>query len=106
MVAERLNDRACDLSLRHGKQQLVAVRIVDLSRIVAPPGSPRGYGTLLQLAPQVPESIRGQLDEEARFVPTRGVLAEDDLAIAPAYLANCARAVALMPVLLEAELVN
>src|SRR6267378_6377234 len=47
--------------------------------------------------------FRGQLDEQARPVSARGVLAEDDLAFSVTDLADFARTVTFMPALFEAE---
>src|SRR5437867_3203410 len=50
--------------------------------------------------------LRGELDEQARFVSAHGILAEDDLAFSAIDLADFARAVAFMPTLFEAEHVD
>src|SRR6266496_1154211 len=88
------------------KEQLVAVGIVDLEHIVAPPGFLAGNRALGEFTAKVCEPVRGQLDEQARLASTRGVLAEDDLAFAAIDLADRARAVAFMPAPFEAEHVD
>jgi len=47
------------------KQQLVAVGVVDLDAVVAPPGFLGGHGALRQFAAELRQSIRGQLDDRS-----------------------------------------
>src|SRR5215213_9678805 len=97
-VAGRSGGRGRAVALDR-KEQLVAVGIVDLDRVVPPPGFLPGNGTLRDLPAKLREPVHVQFDEEAPFVPARGILAEDDLALAPIDLADGAH----VPMLLEAE---
>src|SRR5258708_3741866 len=55
---------------------------------------------------KVGQPLPGQLDEQPGLASAHGVLAEDDLAFPVIDLAHCARAVAFMPGLFEAEHVD
>ena len=88
------------------KEQLIAVGIVDLDRVVPPPGFLVGNRPLAELTPKICEPVRGQLYEEASPVSARDVLTVDDLALSVIDLADFARAIAFMPALLEAEHVD
>src|SRR6185436_7209540 len=81
----------------------VAVGIVDLDRVVSPPGFLARNRALDELAAKICELVHIQLDEQARFVSARGVLAKNDLAVSAIDLAHRSSAVAFMPTLLEAE---
>ena len=92
--------------LGRGKQQLISVGIDDLDYVVTPPGLLAGNRALDDFMAKRGESIYGQFHEQARLVSSRGMLAKDDLASRAIDLADPARAVALMPTLLEAEHVD
>src|SRR3982074_1307623 len=94
----------CSLGMR--KKQLIAVGIVDLEHVVAPPRFLTGNRALDDFTAKLRKPVQGQLNEQPRPVFTRGVLAEDDLAFSAIDLADLARAVAFMPTLLEAEHVD
>src|SRR5260370_11730183 len=89
-----------------GKQQLISVGIDDLNHVVTPPGLLGRNRALEEFTAKRGESIDVQCHEQARLVSTRGILAKDDLASRAMDLADPARAVALMPTLLEAEHVD
>src|SRR6185312_2528188 len=101
---DRHRPRCCSVGNR--KQQLVAVRIVDLKHVVAPPRLEVRNRALDKFTTQFCKGNRRQLDEEASPVFACGVLAENDLAFAATHLADLARAIAFMPTLLEAEHVD
>jgi hypothetical protein len=84
-------------SLRNREEQLIAIRIVDLKRVVPPPGFLRGHRTLAELTAKILESGRCELDEQAPPVAPRRVLAEDDLALTVIDLADRSGAVACVP---------
>src|SRR4029077_7020100 len=92
--------------LGRGKQQLISVGIDDLDHVVTPPGLLGRNRALDDFTAKRGESIDGQLHKQARLVSSRGILAKDDLASRALDLADPARAVALMPSLLETELVD
>src|SRR6266436_2102213 len=92
--------------LGRGKQQLISVGIDDLDHVVTPPGLLGGNRALDDFTAKCGESIDVQCHEQARLVCSRGILAKDDLASRAMDLADPARAVALMPILLEAEHVD
>src|SRR5258708_15607086 len=92
--------------LGRGKQQLVSVGIDDLDHVVTPPGLLAGNRALDDFTAKCGESIDVQCYEQTRLVCSRGILAKDDLASRAMDLADPARAVALMPTLLEAEHVD
>src|ERR1700674_2273515 len=92
--------------LGRGKQQLISVGIDDLDHVVTPPGLLARNRALDDFTAKRGESIDGQFHEQARLVSSRGILAKDDLAFRAIDLANPARAVSLMPPLLEAEHVD
>src|SRR5437899_2302449 len=92
--------------LGRGKQQFVSVGIDDLNHVVTPPGLLARNRALDDFTAKRGESIDGQFHEQARLVSSRGILAKDDLAFRAIHLADLARAVALMPTLLEAEHVD
>src|SRR5713226_10512439 len=92
--------------LGRGKQQLISVRIDDLDHVVTPPGLLGRNGALDDFTAKRGESIDVQCHEQARLDSSRGILAKDDLAFRAMDLADPARAVALMPTLLEAEHVD
>src|SRR5258708_40150866 len=95
------------LVLRGGRnQQLIPVRIDDLDHVVTPPGLLGGNRALEDFTAKRGESSDGQFHEQSRLVSARGILAKDDLASCAIDLADPARAVALMPSLLEAEYVD
>src|SRR6185312_11756327 len=100
----RYRPRCCSVGKR--KQQLIAVRIVDLNHVVAPPRLEIGNRALDKFTTQFCKGGRRQLDEQAAPVSARGVFTENDLAFAAADLADLARAIAFMPTLLEAEHVD
>src|SRR5882724_8746320 len=89
-----------------GKQQLITVGIDDLDHVVTPPGLLARNRALDDFTAKRGESSDGQFHEQARLVSARGFLAKDDLASRAIDLADPARAVALMPSLLEAEYVD
>ena len=61
-VATRILPRHhCSVGAR--EEELVAVGIVDLEGVVAPPGFPGGNRAFRELASKVRECFRGQLDE-------------------------------------------
>ena len=93
-------------SLGYGEKKLVAVRIIDLDGIVPPPGRLVGNRAHGKLALERCQAIRRQLDEQTRPVATRSVLAENDLAVTTADLADRASAIARMPIFLKPELVD
>jgi hypothetical protein len=96
----------CDFpisSARTREEQLIAVRIVDLERGITPLYFPGGNGALGKLLLKIRKSLRGQLDEQARSVSMRLILAENDLALAVIDLADLSRAVARVPGLFEAQ---
>jgi hypothetical protein len=84
-------------SLRNREEQLIAIRIVDLKRVVPPPGFLRGHRTLAELTAKILESGRCELDEQAPPVAPHRVLAEDDLALTVIDLADRSGAVACVP---------
>src|ERR1700676_708044 len=92
--------------LGRGKQQLISVGIDDLNHVVTPPGLLGRNRALDEFTAKRGESIDVQCHEQARLVCSRGILAKDDLASRAMDLADPARAVALMPTLLEAEHVD
>src|SRR5207245_7178072 len=92
--------------LGRGKQQLISVGVDDLNHVVTPPGLLGRNRALDDFTAKRGESIDGQFHEQARLVSSRGILAKDDLAFRAIHLADLARAVALMPTLLEAEHVD
>src|SRR6266481_2586303 len=92
--------------LGRGKQQLISVGIDDLHHVVTPPGLLGRNRALDDFTAKRGESIDVQCHEQARLVCSRGILAKDELASGAMDLADPARAVALMPTLLEAEHVN
>jgi hypothetical protein len=92
--------------LGSGEQQLISVGIDDLNHVVTPPGLLGRNRALDDFTAKRGESIDGQFDEQARLVSSRGILAKDDLTFRAVDLADLARAVALMPTLLEAEHVD
>src|SRR5882724_663975 len=92
--------------LGRGKQQLIPVGIDDFDHVVTPPGLLGGTRALDDFTAKCGESIDVQCHEQARLVSARGILAKDDLASRAIDLADPARAVALMPSLLEAEYVD
>src|SRR5438552_5380802 len=92
--------------LGHGKQQLISVGIDDLDHVVTPPGLLGRNRALDDFTAERGESIDVQCHEQARLVCSRSILAKDDLASRAMDLADPARAVALMPTLLEAEHVD
>jgi hypothetical protein len=65
--------------LWHWKKQLVAVGVVDLDDVVTPPRFLAGNRALDDLPAKLRKPSRSQLDEQARLVSARGILAEDDL---------------------------
>src|SRR5260370_2585212 len=89
--------------LGRGEQQLTSVGIDDLDHVVTPPGLLARNRALDDFTAKRGESIDGQFHEQARLVSSRGILAKDDLAFRAIDLADLARAVALVPTLLEAE---
>src|SRR5688572_3021292 len=89
--------------VRVREEEFVAVGIVYPSRLISPAHRRAGNRTRRELALEGEEPLRRQFDEEAPFVGAAGVLAEDDLAVAPTDLADVSRALIGMPVLLEAE---
>jgi hypothetical protein len=92
--------------LGRGEQQLISVGIDDLDHVVTSPGLLVRNRALDDFTAKRGESIDGQFHEQARLVSSRGILAKDDLAFRAIDLADLARAVALMPTLLEAEHVD
>src|SRR6266704_808283 len=92
--------------LGRGKQQLISVGIDNLDHVVTPPGLLGRNRALDDFTAKRGESIDVQCHEQARLVCSSGILAKDDLASRAMDLANPARAVALMPTLLEAEHVD
>jgi hypothetical protein len=74
-----------------------------LERIIAPPCFPGGHRALGELTAKICESLGSQLDKQASSVPTRGILAEDDLTLSVIDLADLSCAVAFVPTLFEAE---
>src|SRR6185437_8992193 len=103
-VQARHRPRCCSVGNR--KQQLVAVRIVDLEHVVAPPRREIRNRSLDKFTTQFCKGGRRQLDEQTSPVSACGVLAENDLAFTATDLADLARATAFMPTLLEAEHVD
>src|SRR5258706_1236559 len=89
--------------LGRGKQQFISVGIDDLDHVVTPPGLLGRNRALNDFTAKRGESIDVQCHEQARLVCSRGILAKDDLASRAMDLADPARAVALMPTLLEAK---
>jgi len=77
-----------------------------LDHVVTPPGLLGRNRAFDDFTAKRGESIDVQCHEQARLVSSRGILAKDDLASHAMDLADPARAVALMPTLLEAELVD
>ena len=75
------------------EEQLIAIRIVDLKRVVSPPGVLGGNSALEELTAKIVEPVCGQLDEQAPFVATRCVLTENDLALSVIDLADLSCAV-------------
>src|SRR5258708_22489999 len=92
--------------LGHGKQQFISIGIDDLDHVVTPPGLLGRNRALDDFTAKRRESIDVQCHEQARLVRSRGILAKNDLASRAMDLADPARAVALMPTLLEAEHVD
>src|SRR5882762_2608703 len=92
--------------LGRGKQQFISVGIDDLDHVVTPPGLLGRNRALDDFTAKRGESIDVQCHEQARLVSSRGVLAKDELTSRAMDLADPARAVALMPILLEAEHVD
>src|SRR5882724_3903910 len=90
-------------SLGNWKQQLIAVRVVDLDHVVPPPRGFVGNRAVDDFTAKLGKPVLGQLDEEPGLVSARGVLAENDLAFSTIHLADVARAVTFMPTLLESE---
>src|SRR6185436_2487225 len=88
------------------KQEIVAVGINDSNHVVAPPRLLVLDGSLNQLPMQLVELIAVQRDEQPSLVCAFDVLAEDDLAIRAIDLAHRALAVALVPFLREAKVVD
>ena len=93
------------LELR-GKQQLVSVGIDDFDHVHTPPGLLARNRALDYFTAKRGEPIGCQFNEQARLVSSRGMLAKYDLASRAIDLADLARAVALVPALLEAEHVD
>src|SRR6266403_4486676 len=92
--------------LGRGKQQLIPVGIDDFDHVVTPPGLLGRNRALDDFTAKCGESIDVQCPEQARLVCSRAILAKNDLASRAMDLADPTRAVALMPILLEAELVD
>src|SRR5690606_2832156 len=68
-----------------------------------PPRLFGGNPALCDFAAQLSDPIRGEFDEQARAIPARDVLAENDFAVGPINLTDCPGAVGLVPLLHEAE---
>jgi hypothetical protein len=85
------------------EEQLIAVRIIHLERLVAPARFSGGNGALYELTAKICESLRSQLNKQASSISTRCVFTEDDLALSMIDLANLSCTVRFMPTLFEAE---
>src|SRR5688500_19419424 len=88
------------------KEQLVAVGIIDLDRVVPPPALPAGNAALSELPAKIGQPLGGQLDEQPSPVASFRILTENDLALSAVDLAHGSCAVVGMPALLEAEHVD
>jgi len=88
------------------EEQLIAIRIVDLKRVVSPPGFLGGNSLLEEVTAKRGEPVCGQLDKQAPFVAARCVFTENDLALSVIDLADLPGAVACMPSLVEAKPVD
>src|SRR5438876_4912397 len=85
---------------------LIAVGILDLDRVVPPPGLLGGHSALSEFPPKMRERVRSQLDEQPSPVAARIIFAEDDLTFTAIDLADSSCTVALVPTLLEPERVD
>src|SRR5260370_24446320 len=92
--------------LGRGKQQLISVGIDDLDHVVTPPGLLGRNRALDDFTAKCGESIDVQCHDPARLVSSSVILSKNDLTSRAMDLADPARAVALMPTLLEAEHVD
>src|SRR6185437_13173894 len=92
--------------IRARKEQLVAIKVIDLDRSVAPPRLLRRNRALAELADKISMCLGGQLDEQAPSVAAGCVFTEDDLALTVINLTDRSSAVPCVPAFLEAEEVH
>src|SRR5688572_23745793 len=104
--AAALPARTIEPLVRYGKKQLIAIGVVDLHRVVSPPGFFRRDTTLEQLAPEICQTCGSELNEQARLVGARRILTQDDLTLAAVHLTHGSRAVRFVPGFLEAQHVD
>src|SRR5207302_9911817 len=75
-------------SLRDRKQQLIAVGILDLDRVVPPPGLLGRNSAYCEFPLKMRERLRSQLDEQPSPVAACSIFAEDDLTVTQIDLAD------------------
>src|SRR5262245_60307309 len=93
---------ASELRSLVGKEELVPVGVGDENRVVAPPSCLRRNRAFGDLPTELSQCLWIQLDEQTPSVSSRGIMAQDDLALSAVDLADRL----FVPRFLESELIE